>query len=69
MIKRPDLVQALEDQFAAEAPLDPSHAMRLYEAMRDHARVLGVLPGPDPWAGVEDDIRLARVLSACSPRS
>ncbi|MBM4438324.1 MAG: hypothetical protein FJ029_14120, partial [Actinobacteria bacterium] len=67
MIRRPDLVQELEDRYAAEHPLDLDSAMRLYEAMWEHARALGALPPSDPWQGVEDDIRLARILAACSP--
>jgi hypothetical protein len=33
MIRRPDLVQALEDRYRVDHPLDPTAAMRLYEAM------------------------------------
>jgi hypothetical protein len=69
MIRRPDLVQALEDRYRVDHPLDPTAAMRLYEAMWEQARALGVLPPPDAWDGIEDDIRLARILSQCSPRS
>ena len=69
MLRRPDLVQALEDQVAREHRLTPTQAMNLYEAMWRQARALGALPGADPWQGVEDDIRLAHLLTLCSPNS
>ncbi len=69
MIRRPDLVQALEDRFAIDHPLSVQEAMRVYEEMWAHASAIGALPGPDPWAGVEDDVRLARTLASCSPGS
>lgn len=69
MIRRPDLVKALEDRYAVEHPLDPTAAMRIFEAMWEQAHALGVLPPADPLDGIEEDIRLARILRSCSPRS
>jgi len=69
MMRRPDLVRQLEDRYLVEHPLDATAAMRVYEAMWAHARAVGALPGSDPRQGVEDDIRLARILAACSPNS
>jgi hypothetical protein len=68
MQQRPDLVQELEDRFVATSRLSHAQAMALFEAMWEEARQLGVLPG-DPWDGLEVDLRLARILSTCSPDS
>ena len=37
--------------------------LRLFEALYREAMVLGVLPLKDPLEGIENDIRLARVLN------
>ena len=37
--------------------------MRLYEDLWAEARQLGVVPGADPWDGLEVDLRIARILA------
>lgn len=69
MQKRPDLVRGLEDRFVATSQLTHAEAMRLYEDLWAEARQLGVVPGADPWQGLEVDLRIARILATCSPNS
>ncbi len=67
--QRPELVRELEDRFVATSRLTHAEAMRLYESLWEEARQLGVLPGTDPWEGLEVDLRIARILATCSPSS
>jgi hypothetical protein len=69
MQQRADLVRELEDLFVANGRLTHAEALRLYEQMWEEARQLGILPGMDPWAGIESDLRVARILATCSPNS
>ncbi|MCY7417989.1 MAG: hypothetical protein LH650_05755 [Chloroflexi bacterium] len=69
MQQRPDLVREFEDRFVATSGLVHAQAMRLYEGMWEEARQLGILPGSDPWEGLEVDLRIVRILATCSPNS
>ena len=69
MQQRSDLVRELEDRFVANSQLTHVQALRLYEDLWAQARQLGVLPGADPWDGLEVDLRIARILGTCSPNS
>lgn len=40
----------------------PGEALRIADAMLAEARALGVLPGNDILAGIEVDLRLAKLL-------
>ena len=44
-------------------------ALKLFEAMWQEGMDLGVLPPKDPMEGIEVDIRIARILNACSKSS
>lgn len=68
MRARHDLVRKLEDRFIVEHPLTYPEALRMFEAMWQEGLDVGVLPG-DPWDGIDTDLRLARILNACSRRS
>jgi hypothetical protein len=68
MRQRADLVREFDDRFVATSRLSHAQALALFEAMWEEARQLGVLPG-DPWEGLEVDLRIARILSTCSPSS
>lgn len=48
-----------------EAP-DYLRNLRLFEALYEEARMLGVLPPRDRLEGLEKDIRLARALNVSS---
>jgi len=60
MIRDAQEWQAWEDAQTAGEPVDFARNLRLYEMMYEEARALGILPGEDPLAGIEDAIRLAR---------
>ena len=45
----------------------PEEAFRIAEALLAEARELGVIPGPDPLAGIEVDVRLRAALHALGP--
>jgi hypothetical protein len=50
------------EQVAAEA-LDYHRNLRQFEALYREAQLLGILPGTDPLAGIEVDIRIAAVVA------
>jgi len=62
MIRQPELLRALEDEWIRSSPPDLASALRSFDALWTQALELGVLPGPDPLEGIEVDIRLARAL-------
>ncbi len=68
MKRRHDLIRQLDDRFIVEHPLAYPEALRMLEAMWQEGVQVGALPG-DPWDGIETDLRLARVLNACSRHS
>jgi hypothetical protein len=68
MIRKPELVARFEDELARREPPDYRRNLAIFEALFCEARALGLLPGPDPLEGLEDDIRLARALNS-RPRS
>ena len=69
MQQRHELMRQLEDRFVATDRPTYAQALAQYEGMWEEARQLGVLPPKDPWVGLEVDLRVARVLSRCSPSS
>jgi len=64
MITNRHMVEELEDRLLREESLTHEEKLRLLEAMLEHARAMGALPGDDPLEGIEVDIELARVLNA-----
>ncbi len=60
------LMRRFERDFVRNHPLSLERAFAVYEAMWNEAVALGVLPLRDRLEGIEDDIRLARALNACS---
>ena len=70
MVRRPDLLKKFEDDLARKEGRVPyARAMEIFSSLWHEGRILGVLPGEDPLAGIEVDIRLARVLNSCSEKS
>jgi len=63
MIRRPDLVEAFENELAAREPPDYARNLKIFEALMQEARRLGVWPPADPLEGIEVDLRLARILN------
>lgn len=67
MIRRPELLQALDDEFARRTPVDFAANRRAYDELYRHAVRLGILPLRDPLEGIETVVRLARALNARLP--
>ncbi len=55
-----------ESRCPLREPLDPQRALKLCDAMYEHARLLGVFPPADPLAGLETKISLARIVNVQS---
>ena len=68
MIKNREYLGAFEDRLAAEEKVDFFKNLKIYEALWNQAVALGILPLKDPYDGVEDDIRLAKILSRLPQR-
>ena len=64
-MRRPDFdrVAALDRRLARDQPVDHARALRLVAGLVAEARALGVWPPADPLAGVETDVRVARVVN------
>ena len=67
MIKNVAAWRAWESEGPLREPLQFERNLRLLDAMYDLARTLGVFPLPDPLAGLETDIRVARILNGRGP--
>jgi len=63
LIRRPDVVEAFENELAAREPTDYARNLEVFEALMQEARRLGVWPPSDPLEGIEVDLRLARILN------
>jgi hypothetical protein len=63
MIHRTARLDDFERRERRAIPPDPDSNRRVFEAMYEHARRLGVLPLADPLEGLEADLRLARSLN------
>ena len=63
MIKDVDLWSAWEAEGPVREPPDFRRNLRLVEALYDLARSLGAFPPAEPLAGLETDIRMARILN------
>ena len=63
MIKNARYLEKFEKELIAKEKNDYLKNFEIYEAMWEEAKALGIFPLKDPYDGVEDDIRLARILS------
>jgi len=63
MIKDVEYLEAFEDALIAGHKPDLLTNLKIYEAMWEEAKALGIFPLKDPYDGVEDDIKLAAVLA------
>jgi hypothetical protein len=64
MIKDPEAWRAWEDEYIRSRPADYQRNLKVFEAMYEHARRLGVFASQDPLEGIEFKTRLARDLNA-----
>ena len=63
MVKDPQLLRTLEDDLARSQAPDYLRNLRIFEALYQEARLLGILPLQDPLDGIDVDIRLAAILN------
>jgi hypothetical protein len=70
MIKNSEILRKFESDFISGRGCIPyEQSRKLFTAMWKEGVMLGVLPSPDPQAGVEVDIRIARILNTCLTKS
>ena len=66
MIKDTEIMRKFECDFVSDQGCIPyEQARKLFTAMWKEGIMLGVFPSADPQAGVEVDIRIARILNTC----
>jgi len=63
MIKMNSLMEAFEKEQARKSKPDFFKNLRIFEALFEEAKQLGVFPLKDPLEGIDVDIRLAQVLN------
>lgn len=64
MIRNRAALEAFEEEQVRNSPADYWKNLRIFEALYEEARSLGVFPLKDPLDGIEADIHLARALNA-----
>jgi len=66
MIKNYRLLEKLERAWIKKEPINITRNFKLFEAMYEEARALGIFPPKDPLEGIEIDIKIAKVVNAIS---
>jgi hypothetical protein len=70
MVRHPEILKRFEDDLARKEGRVPyAQAMKMFSSLWQEGKELGVISGKDPLAGIEVDIRLAKVLNSCSKKS
>jgi hypothetical protein len=62
MLRNPGEIEKFERRLARKTKPDYEKNLRIYEALLDEARTLGVFPGPDKYEGIEIHTRISRML-------
>jgi hypothetical protein len=66
MIKDAEILKKFEHNFiSGEGHLPYAQSRKIFTAMWQEGVTLGVLPSVEPLAGIEVDIRVARILNTC----
>jgi hypothetical protein len=66
MIKDTEILRKFESNFISDQGVIPyEQSRKIFTAMWKEGVMLGVFPPADPQAGVEVDIRIARILNTC----
>lgn len=69
MIKNRDDIQKFENELARREKVDILKNFRLVEAMYKEAIILNAFPMRDALAGIEVDIKIAKVINSVSKSS
>jgi len=64
MIKNPKLWKKFEDKFIAEENLTIEQKFKIFDAMFEETKALGIFPLEDPLEDIEVDITIARFINA-----
>lgn len=64
MIKNTKLLKEFEKKYAQLSPPNFLKNIAIVEALLEEARLLGSWPPKDPMAGIETDIRIAKILNS-----
>ena len=63
MIKDKKMWEEFEREIERNTPLNVEENFKIFEAMYQEAKDFGVFPLKDSLEGIEDDIKLARILN------
>ena len=63
MIKNPEIWQKFEEDYIKSQKVDIEENYRIFKMLYKEARRLGKIPTEDPLEGIEDKIRLARIMN------
>ena len=66
MIKDIALLARFEQALLKRESFTYKESLRIMESLWQEGCALGVLPPADPLAGIETDIKIARILNRCS---
>ena len=69
MVKNSNILEKFERQEIKKSKLSYSEALKIFEAMWEEAKNLGILPPKNPMEGIEVDIKLAKILNSCLRKS
>jgi hypothetical protein len=66
MVKDTEILRKYQNSFiSGRGRLSYSQSRELFSGMWEEAVTLGVFPPVDPMAGIDVDIRIARILNTC----
>ena len=69
MIKDIKTLKEFEDNLLRKESLSYDEALGIFEALWQEAMAFGAIPSKDPLAGIENKIKLAKILNSCSKDS
>ncbi len=67
MIKDSQHLEQFENKYKKNTPPDFFRNLKIYEALYEEARALGVFPLKDPLEGLEFKISLAKAVNVSGP--
>jgi len=63
MIKNTETLEKFEKKYIKKNNLTFEEKLKIYESLWVEAMLLKVLPSKDPLEGIENDIKIARILN------
>ena len=70
MVKDSEMLKKFEYDFiSGQGRIPYEQSQKLFAAMWKESVTLGVFPPADPLAGIEIDVRIARILNTCLTKS